>query len=261
MQYATQRGFGAKTGRVQFSFDGLPYSLTSHRLMGEVPVELLQEAAILTPGIDMCEEAVVGVQDIIALNFERNAAAIARSLATYGAGNKIILSGSSQWSDYTSGVSDPSKDIDDAIEAIRSKIGKDPNVMILGPKVARKLRRHPKILDYFKAKPGNKITKEQLMEYFEIENILVGKSISADDNNVIGDVWGKDVCIAYSNLDLKPDRYAPSFAYGYRLMDYPFVEEMWQDRDTNSYLMPVSDEVAPVITGADGGYLISNAIA
>ena len=62
----------------------------------------------------------------------------------YSSDNKRILSGTScfNWS-----TSDPQGIIDDAKDAVSSKIAQDPNTMVIGQDAWRLLKRHPKLKD------------------------------------------------------------------------------------------------------------------
>ena len=53
----------------------------------------------------------------------------------------------------------------------------------------------------------------------------------------------------------------PSYGYTYQLRGYPIVELPYEDRNPKSWIYPVTDEVQPVIAGAEAGYLISAAVA
>ncbi len=75
------------------------------------------------------------------------------------------------------------------------------------------------------------------------------------------DVWGKFVVAAYTEIASLADLGTPSYGYTYRLEGYPVVEQPYQDRNAKSWVYPVTDEVSPVMAGADSGYLISAAVA
>ena len=79
---------------------------------------------------------------------------LATTAGNYPTGNKVTLSGTSQWSDY-SGTSDPCADIETAKEAVRAKIGKRPNTVAMGAAVWAKLRLHPKIIDRIRDRLGS----------------------------------------------------------------------------------------------------------
>lgn len=257
--YATGRTPGSNTKRVMFGHAGSPYALEQHALEGVVPFELMEEADAV-PGIDLGSGAVQKTQDIIGLRLEKAQADLATTAANYGAGNKITLSGASQWSDY-SGTSDPIKDVGIAKEAVRSQIGKRPNTVVMGAAVWEKLKEHPKVVDRVKYTGRDSATPELIAALFGVQRVVVGDALYENDTGALADVWGKFVIVAYTELGGIADRGKPTFGYTYQLGGYPLVEQPYQDRNAKSWIYPVTDEVAPVIAGAAGGYLISAAVA
>lgn len=257
--YNTARAPGSDTKRIQFGYAGSAYALESHSLEGLVPIEFMQEASAV-PGIDLARGAIATVQDVVALRLEYAQAVLATNAANYAASNKVTLAGTGQWSDYTSGVSDPAADVETAKEAIRQKTGKRPNTAVLGASVWAKLRLHPKILDRIKYTGRDSATPELVASLFGIERLLVGDAVY-DSAGTFADVWGKFVVLAYTKLGGVADRGVPSYGYTYRLNGYPMVEKPYEDRNAKSWIYPVTDEVSPVIAGALAGYLISAPIA
>lgn len=256
--YNTARSPGSNTKRIQYGYAGDPYALESHSLEGLVPNELQEEASAV-PGIDLARGSIVKVQNIIGLRLEYQQATLATTPANYPAGNKVTLAGSSQWSDLTSGVSDPVSDIETAKEAIRAKIGKRPNVVEISAAVFAKLRLHPKIIDRIKYTGRDSATPELLAQLFGVKKVVIGDAVF-DNGGTFADVWGKSVVVAYTELGSVAEQGLPSFGYTYRLNGYPLVEQPYADRNAKSWVYPVTDEVAPVIAGNTAGYLISAAV-
>ena len=259
MLYNTGRTPGANTKRVQYGHTGLPYALESHSLEGLVPLELLQEADAV-PGINLASAAVSRTQNIVALRLEYQQATLATTAANYGASNKITLSGTSQWSDLTSGISDPVKDVGIAKEAVRKATGKRANTVGMGAAVFEWLKQHPKIIDRLKYTGRDVATEEILASLFGVKKVVVGDAVYADGAGNLADVWGKFVVVAYTEIGDVADAGLPTYGYSYRLQNYPIVEEPYQDRNAKSWVYPVTDEVVPVIAGATAGYLISAAV-
>ena len=256
--YSTGRVPGANTKRVQFGYSSASYALEQHALEGVVPFEL-QEDASAVPGIDLGKGAVQMVQDIISLRLEKAQATLATTAGNYGASNKITLAGADQWSDL--GASDPIDDIEVAKNAIRAQIGRYPNTIVMGAAVMAKLRQHSKIVDRIKYTGRDTPTPELLASLFGVQRVLSGDAVQASDADVMSDVWGKFVIVAYTEVAGLASMGAPSFGYSYQLRGFPVVEQPYQDRNAKSWVYPVTDEVAPVIAGAEAGYLISAAVA
>jgi hypothetical protein len=259
MLYASQRAPGQDTKRIQMGYTGSTYALLDYSLEGTVPVEVLQEGSN-GPGIDHSAMAVRKVSSIMSLRLEKQAADIARTAASYAAANKVTLSGTAQWSDFT-GTSQPIQNIETAKEAVRAATGKRPNTVVMGAQVFAKLRQHPVVVDRMKYTGRDVATVEIMAALFGVAKVLVGDAIYASDAGVFADVWGKDVVVAYTELGSVADMGAPSYGYTYNLSGYPLVEEAYFDRSAKSWVYPVTRSEAPVLASASAGYLITSAVA
>jgi len=257
--YSTARAPGAATKRLEVGYSGEPFSLNDYSLEGTVPFESMQEAGAV-PDIDLGKIAVMKAQNIIQLGNEVMAATLATTAGSYQAANRVTLAGTAQWSDY-SGTSDPSRDIQTAIEAVRTAVGKRPNTVVLGPKVWSALKQHPRIIDRIKYTGRDSITLDMLATLWDVKRVVVGDAIYEDDAGVIRDVWGKSVVVAFTNVSGLNDGGLPSYGYTYRLRNYPLVEVPYQDRNAKSWIYPVTDSLAPVAASINAGYLISAAVA
>lgn len=82
-----------------------------------------------------------------------------------------------KWSDYAN--SDPIQDVEKFKEAIAGKTGYDPNVLTLGKNVFTKLKNHPDIIDRIKYTSSENVTSELLARLFEVDKVLVSKSMVA----------------------------------------------------------------------------------
>lgn len=256
----TRRAPGQNTKRVQFGYAGSVFALEDHSLEGQVPYETQQEAEAV-PGIDVASRTVNGVQEQIANRLEYAQALLATTAANYAASNKVTLAGTAQWSDFTTGVSDPISDVETAKEAVRQQTGRRPDKMVIGAAVFAKLKQHPKIVDRLKYTQREVATVELLAALFGLREVLVGDAITSSDAGVVSDVWGKFAVLAYTPIASLAAQGLPSYGYTYQLAGMPLVEEPYVDRNAKSWIYPVTDVCAPVIAGAEAGYLISAAVA
>ena len=260
MLYGSQRAPGENTKRVQFGYSNGNYALVDYGLEGQVPIEVMQEG-MAVPGIDHGAMAVRKVSAIMALRLEKQAADIARTAASYAAANKnTALTGTTLWSDLS--ASDPIANIETAKDAVRAATGKRPNTIVMGAAVMKSLRQHSKVIDRIKYTGRDVPTPELLAALFGVQRVLVGDAIYSNDaGTALTDVWGKDVVVAYTELGSIADMGAPSYGYTYTLNGYPQVEEPYYDRNTKSWVYPVTRAEAPVLASASAGYLITNAVA
>jgi len=249
------RAPGANTKRIKLGYESGKFALVDHRLEGEVHLELDEEAQAV-PGIDQGEMAVNMVQDVMSNEREKLAADLALDPNNYSADNKETLTGDDQWTDPDS---DPFAAINHARNVIRSKVGRKPNVLEVGPSVLSALRTHPKILDRLStAADRPPATIEQLQRLLEIETIVEGEATYFDGSKFV-DMWGNDAVLAYTTKASVQQRGAPNYGYTYQLAGRPDVEEPYFERNTQTWYYPVNDAYAPVLVGAAAGFLFKNA--
>lgn len=254
--YTTGRAPGSATARIQKKYGSDPYSLEQHSIEETVPYELMDDAAQV-PGIDLGAAAVRSALDIIRLRLEKYQADLARNDALYASTNKDTLSGTSQWSHASS---QPIVAIEAAKAAVRSQIGIRPNTLLLSGAVFDVLKQHATIVDRIKYTSREVATPELLASIFGVERVVVADAVWHNGTAMV-DVWGKDAILAYTALGSIPDAGRPSYGYTYQLTGAPMAEEPYQDRSHKSWIYPVTDEVSPVIAGADAGFVFKNAVA
>lgn len=85
-----------------------------------------------------------------------------------------------QWSDYTN--SDPIENVENGKAQILSTTGFEANTLVLGYETFRKLRHHPDIVDRIKYTSSSVVTSDMLARMFEVDRVLVAKSIRATNN-------------------------------------------------------------------------------
>lgn len=254
MLYKTQRAPGANSRRISFGYLGAAYALENHSIEVPLPREHIRDAAAV-PGINLGMRATDMGMKTIALPLEKQCADIAVNASNYAAANKIALTSTAKWSDHTNGVSDPNGNIDDGKEAIRQKIGEEPNVAIVSPAAFNAVKRHPQMLDQIKHTGRDNININILRDIWEIEHVVIGKAMYAQDDGTFVDVWGNNVVLAYAP-QTPAGMEEPSFGYTYNMEGHPMVEEPYYDKSAKSWIYGVEHERAPVLTGMEAGYLI-----
>ena len=257
-KYNTRRAPGAEKVRIQYGYAAESVALDQYALEAMVPVEH-QEAAEQVPGIDLASGAINMVLDVTDLGLEYDLASLARDPAKYADSNKVELTGKQRWSDPTS---DPLKDIDEAKDAIRRRIGRYPNVLTLGPTAFKALKRHPKIKEQFKYTSSQSITAQMLAAYFDLDQVIVGKAVflpeTSGENDDAQDVWGDDAILSYVP-QAGATFQVPAFGYTYVLNGYPQVTQPYFENRNDSWIYPTKVERRPYLVGAEGGFLFQNA--
>jgi hypothetical protein len=252
------RAPGTDTKQVEVGYGSEKFSLVDNRLIGRLPLQLMQEANA-GPSIDEGARTVSIVQQKMDLEREVDAAALARAPGAYANSNKTaVLSGTELWTDP---ASNPFAVVEAGKEAIRKKIGRRPNFWELPPTVLTALRNHPKVLDKLSTSTDRApATMAQLQALFEIPNIVEGSAIVDEKGNFL-DVWGNDSIMAYVSPKSLQSMGSMNYGYTYQLEGYPVVEQPSWDVSKESWLYPVSDARQVVMACADSGYLIRGPVA
>jgi len=251
-----RRAPGASAKRIPLGYSGKSFALVQDSL--EVPVarELLRDAQ-LVPNIDLASRAVGVIMENLMMSLENDQAVLATTAANYGAGNKLVLSGTTKWS-TTTGV--PLTDVDTAREAIRQACGVYPNVMVMSALAFNACKNNPNVVARFQyngaaGTDASQITPTMLAGLFNIKKIVIGAAVTWNDANVAADIWGNNVVIAYvPETNLAMER--PSFGYTYTMDGNPLVEEPYYDNSQKSWIYGVNYERVPVLSGISSGYLI-----
>jgi hypothetical protein len=195
-------------------------------------------------------------QQTIMLKHERTCAALANNLAIYPTGNKVTLSGTSQ---FTSAGSDPIGVIRTGIEAIRQKIAKRPNTMVIGASSFKALQDHASIIERIKYSMKGIVTVDLLQAIFDIPKIVIGDSMYLD-GDVLKDNWGDNIILAYvpgAQPNGAGSVYEPSFGYTLRKSGYPQVDTYFEEGGKMEKIRS-TDNLTVKIVGSEAGYIISD---
>ena len=179
---------------------------------------------------------------------------MAQDPSKYPTDNKIALSGSSQ---FTHDDSDPVGVIDDAKDAVSRQIGQDPNTLVMGQEVWESLKRNESLKGLIASTSNKIITLDLLKEFFEIENIVIGKTIYSNASNKFERVWGNNIILAYVPKLNARTEYDPAYGYTIRKKDALQIDEYEKEGNKVRYIR-ATDIYTPFLVGPEAGYLISN---
>jgi len=199
-------------------------------------------------------------QDAILLGVEKMIADLCQDINTYPEDHRFTLTGTDQWSDPDN--SNPVNDVDTLKMKVKSKTGKEPNVIAMGSEVFDTVKNHPKLQTTNTLQQKFPATPETLAQYFGVKKVLVGQSIYADMDNVFQYLWGKYVIGAYVLEKPQGERSSEDRSLGWtiRRKGYPKVDEY--DINPGKVIgTRNTDTIVPVITGNICGGIITGVIA
>lgn len=259
----TKRARTADVPTVRTEYGSTEYSLDKHDLDGVVAFEDMEDASE-SPGIDLATLAIEEARDMLDFSLEIEQSELARNAALYSASNKETLAAGTRWT-QTTGT--PLEDIRDAREAIRSKIGKYPNVLVLSAKAHTALEFHASLIDRIKFSTGGVVDTQLIAALTRVPNVYTAADqITNDAGTAVSDLWGADAILAYvpqapggAAGDAKRNKARPSYGYTYQKNGYPRAYSPFVVMEKRLWRYPNSDWRKPLLTAMDAGFLFINA--
>ncbi len=198
---------------------------------------------------------------LVLLDREVRVAGMVFAQATYPAANRVVLSGTSQWSDFTN-----SNPLDAILTALDVPIFR-PNVAVFGQATWNKLRQHPRIVQavYGTAQTGGAIMQQQLADLLEVRRVVVGRgwlnTARKGQAANMTRVWGKHAAFLYvSEEQAAADQ--PTFGFtaqwGTRIAGTMAEPKMGLRGSTR---VRAGESVKEVISASASGYFFENAVA
>lgn len=264
-RYSLRRAPGATTKRVNIKYEGRVYTVEQYSVEVPLPRELIRESdaarRLMNVGnnLDVSRIAMVTASDILGLDYELEAAALATTAGTYATGHVLALTGGTKWSAAT-GV--PVTDIEAAAQTIRKKIGKRPNTLTLSADAWRALRHNVQVKTYLPDSQQGPATVEQMKDILDLEQINVGDAIWIDDADASADVWGNNAVLCYvpriggnaGDISLAE----PAFGFTNVLQGHPFAEQPYYEPQLKSYVYGATYERSPNVAYNTAGFLFQN---
>ncbi|MGT2508188.1 hypothetical protein [Cupriavidus basilensis] len=253
----TKVGRKAKPNQVESTGVIQTASVNDYGLDEVVPVDDVKNAP---EGVDPLATAAEFTMKLVTLDREVRVAAAVFNPANHV--NKVTLSGSSQWSDYTS--SDP---ISAILTALDSPVMR-PNVMTVGRAVWTKLILHPKVIDYVNGKGGTSggVTRQQLANALELEEIQVGEAFVNTARRgqamALQRTWGKHAAFTYREIPSDSTRsttWGFTAQFGDRIADADFGKDFGGLE--GAYKVRAGERVQELVTAPDLSYFFQNVIA
>jgi hypothetical protein len=251
--YNLKRAPGGTTEEISFGYFGDPFALFQDAIDVKMPREFQQDAEVM-PGIDLGARAVRKGMNVIYKSLEVDQAALALNTANYPAGNQIVLSGTSQWSNANS---DPVGQVLTYKETIRTQIGRYPNTGLFSATGWMAFRNNPTVKQRYQFTTPDAITEQMIARLLELEKVVVGRGVTATDAAVMSDIWGDNAVFAFVPQQLSAIE-EPSYGYTYTYRGTPYAETPYWDAKRKSWIYGVTMDRLPVVTGIASGFLVQN---
>lgn len=259
-------GRKGRPNRVEFSAIERDGSTSDYGLDDEIPIGDINEAnrqrAAGLSNYDPRAHATEYLTNLVRLAREIRVAALVHNSASYAAGRKILLSGTSQLSDYAN-----SQPIEVLKAAIDGTLVFRANTLVMGHAAWSKLRSHPDIVNAIRGNLTNKgiVTREELAALLEIKQILVGEGFvntaKKGQTAALSRVWGKHIAALY--LDPAATNKA-GVTFGMTAQVGTRIAGSLPDPHVGlegGEIVRVGEKVKELIVAPDVGYFIENAVA
>jgi hypothetical protein len=253
----TRVGRRGRPNEVVVSATETTASTTDYGLEHPLPQSDIDQAPV---GYDPRGNAVEQLTDYIMIDREKRAADLVFTAANYPAGNKVTLSGTSQFSHVSS---TPIDTINAGIVACLVK----PNVLTLGRDTWLKLRTHAEIVKAVSRSSGDKgmVSRQEFAELFELEEVLVGESLlntaKLGQAATLSTVWGKHAALQYRNRLAST---TGGLTFGFTAQFGSRISGSRPDPDIGlrgGQRVRVGESVGELIVASRVGYLFENAVA
>ena len=253
----TKVGRRGKPNQVEFTAEERDGSTTDYGLEDSIPNVDIANAP---PGIDPRATSVEYIMNLLALDREVRVAGLVFNPATYPTGNKLALSGTSQ---FSNNASDPIGVITDALDACVVR----PNTMVIGRPAFSVLARHPQIVSACLRNPGEAgiARRKDIADLLELDEVIVGEALvntaRRGQTATLTRTWGKHISLIYRNRQAAPQR---DVTFG---MTVPFgqpVAGAWEDKDIGlrgGTKVRAGESVCELITCPDAAYFLQNVAA
>lgn len=243
--------------QVEFTATEVSASCLDYALDDSVPNEDIENAP---PNYDPLGKATEFVSNLIELDREKRVATLAFDTNQYGSSNKVTLSGTTQWSDFTN-----ANPIDAILTALDAMVMR-ANLLVLGQAVWTKVRQHPKVIAaIYGSANGGVPSREQVASLLELEAIYVGRSwvnsAVKGQTASLARVWGKHAALIYRDSLASASR---GTTWGFTAQFGGRIAGSFEDRDIGmrgGTRVRVGESVKEVVTANDLGYLFTNAVA
>lgn len=172
-----------------------------------------------------------------------------------------------QWSDYSG--SSPLTDVTTYRDEIESRIGREPNVLVLGKQVWNILKWHPDLVDTIKYTQRGVISMDLAASLFEFEKMLIGRAIYTNDPEGTAEasvtysrIWGKHALLLYAppRASLKQPAAGYTFVWQVVANALQYIKRM-RDEEREVDIIEANTYFDQKVTASRAGTFLENAVA
>ena len=196
--------------------------------------------------------------DILELGREKEIADYVQNISNYPIGLVKQITSQEAFDNYTLTI-DPIAIIRLCMTAVRTRIGKYPNTMVMGDEVFQALLQHPKILDRIKYSGVSKANSQILGELTDISDISIGLGVYSTDGASFTDIWRDNIILAYVDKNDKISRseFNPSFGYIFQREGKPEIDTYYENGGKIKVIRN-TDNLCFKVTAPDAAFIISD---
>ena len=263
-------GRRGRVERVEFTGEDRTGRVLDYGLEVGVPVSDTRAAASMrTRGLgifDPLNHSAEALTNLILLDREVRVAAKVQDPANYGAGRRLVLSGSAQFSDY-----EGSSPIDVLKDAFAGTLIFPPNVMSMGRPVWRKLSSHPHIVNAIKGNVTGRgiVTRDEFVELFAgegLKKLCIGEGFvntsKPGQPAQINQARGKSIQLHYTDPTMRPE--TGGMTWGFSAQLGTRISGSWEDRNVGlegGTVVRVGEHIEEQVVAKDVGFIIQNVVA
>lgn len=231
------------------------YSVADYGLQESVPMTEIGNADM---PLDPLVDANMLVNEGIAFRRELRIVTVMTTAGNYGSNTTAVAAGA-EWNSADGGK--PVQLIQKAVDSVYSGTGPSKLVGFTSVNGFRALSRHPAIRDLFKYTKDGFATAQQIAEYFELDELLVGKARKDTANEgqsaSIARLWPDSFGVVRVALQPSPRSYGFATTFRHGPVETVQLFERLKGRG-GSYVVRVECSEDHKAVAAKAGYLITN---
>jgi hypothetical protein len=248
----SNRAIRSNSNRIpSMEFETVEFSLQERDL--EVAMDYLEESE--TYNLLQYEEKMMqDLMNILSLEKEKTIADFVQNPSNFASDMKLAMA---DGDNFASLSQSPLTAIHNGIEQVRSKISRKPNIMIIGASAYKSIVSHTDFTYSLNNVGKAWADLAYLKELFNIDNIVIGNSVSSNDGTTFEDIWQDNVLIAYVDKSDKKSQYNPSYGYILQREGMPEIDTYFENGGKVK-IIRATDNWAMKVVAPEAAYLIHN---